>query len=65
MIRDRPPSEEKKGRRIDLQDVALIDKLKKMKKGSGKKKKKPDGLNLLIEKEGAEKASTSRLETAE
>ena len=56
LIRDRPPSEEKKGRRIDLQDVALIDKLKKMKKGSGKKKKKQDGLGLLTEKEGAEKA---------
>ena len=29
MIRDRPPSEEKKGRKIDMLDVALQDKLKK------------------------------------
>ena len=31
-MKNRPPSEEKKGRRIDLLDVALIDKLKRMKK---------------------------------
>ena len=36
---NRPPSLEKKGRRIDLLDVALLDKLKKMKKK--KKKQQP------------------------
>lgn len=55
MIKNAQQPEEKKGRRIDLQDVALIDKLKKMKKGSSKKKKKQDGLGMLIEKDGADK----------
>ena len=53
-LKNLPKEETKKGRRIDLLDVALLDKLKKMKKKK-KKQPRPDGFNILIEKDGAEK----------
>jgi len=58
LIKDRPPSEEKKGRKVDMLDVALQDKLKKQKKGKKKRKistNEKDGLQILVEKDGAEK----------
>ena len=57
LIRDRPPSEEKKGRKVDMLDVALQDKLKKNQKRSKKKKKAEhrDSMNILGEKDGLEK----------
>lgn len=49
-----PPSSQRKGPYVDEKDMAVIDRIKKVKKGNFKKTKKQDGLGILFVKEDTE-----------